>query len=358
MGRLLATGFSVTALSVTAFSVVSIMAAASCSSVVAQNADSGDFDLQAHRGGLGRVTENTIESFTNALEIGVTTLELDTQITEDGVAVVTHDRRVSDEKCIDTQPVAPDDPEFPYVGKYVNTLTLGQVQTLDCGSMPLTDHPDQRIVPGATIPTLQAVLDLVGSVDAPGVMLNVETKVEAGSPSETAPRSEFVETVLDTIRDSGFLDRVTIQSFDWGALQLVRRLEPSVPVVALTNGDFLQEGQEGASPWLGGIDIDDFGGDPIAAIDSFDASAFSPVQGTPQGGKVSDPDFRLYVTQDMIDSAHASGIAVIPWTVDDPETMNVLMDMGVDGIITDYPDRLRTVMNDRGLPLPPAVDVN
>ncbi|MDH6679216.1 glycerophosphoryl diester phosphodiesterase [Rhodococcus sp. LBL1] len=146
--------------------------------------------------------------------------------------------------------------------------------------------------------------------------------------------------------------RVTIQSFDWGALMLTRELEPSVPTVALTNGDFLQIGKPGASPWLGGLDIDDFGGDAIAAISTFGASAFSPVQGTPQGGKVSDPNFELYVTEEMVESAHAHDIKVIPWTVNDPETMHALMDLGVDGIITDRPDRLRTVLTERGMELP------
>ncbi|OZD07301.1 glycerophosphodiester phosphodiesterase [Rhodococcus sp. 06-235-1A] len=310
------------------------------------------FDLQAHRGGLGLVTESTIESFTNALQLGVNTLELDTQITEDGIAVVTHDRKVSDKKCVDSGALTPGDPEFPYVGKFVNTLTLAQIRTLDCGALTLADYPEQQRVPGARIPTLTEVLELVKSVDAPDVKLNVETKVEAGSPTETAPREQFVDTVLETIREAGMLDRITVQSFDWGALKLVRDAEPEVPVVALTNGDFLQVGQEGSSPWLGGIDIDDFGGDAIAAIDSFGASAYSPVQGSPQSGKVGDPDFELFVNRAMVDSAHERGIRVIPWTVDDPDTMRALMDLGVDGLITDYPDRVRTVMAERGLPLP------
>ncbi|OZD63574.1 hypothetical protein CH272_17905 [Rhodococcus sp. 05-340-1] len=67
---------------------------------------------------------------------------------------------------------------------------------------------------------------------------------------------------------------------------------------------------------------------------------------------VGDPDFELYVTQDMVDAAHERGIRVIPWTVDDPDTMRALMDLGVDGLITDYPDRVRAVMSERGLPLP------
>lgn len=350
------------ALTVVGLSMLAAVTFTACSSAEADRSpdprpqsSNGQFDLQAHRGGLGLVSESTLESFTTALELGVTTLELDTQITEDGIAVVTHDRQVSSKKCLDTAPVVEQDPEFPYVGKYVNTLTLAQIRTLDCGTLQLADYPEQRTVPGARMPTLADVLELAAS--APGIKLNVETKVEAASPTETAPREQFVDTVLGTIRAAGMLDRVTIQSFDWGALQRVREVEPALPTVALTNGDFLQIGQSGRSPWLGGLDIDDFDGDPIAAIRSFGASGFSPVQGNPQSGKVSDPDFELYVTQKMIDDAHAAGIQVIPWTVDDPETMNVLLDMGVDGIITDYPDRLRAVLSDRGMPLPDPVKV-
>ena len=106
------------------------------------------FDLQAHRGGLGLTVENTLASFGNALQLGVSTLELDVQITEDGQAVVTHDRKVNGAKCVDTAPATPGDPEYPYVGKYVNTLTLAQVRTLDCGSKTLPDFPGQQAVPG------------------------------------------------------------------------------------------------------------------------------------------------------------------------------------------------------------------
>lgn len=70
------------------------------------------------------------------------------------------------------------------------------------------------------------------------------------------------------------------------------------------NCDFLQVGQPGKSPWLGGIDIDDFGGDPLKAVESFGASAFSPVHGFPQDGKVTDPGYRPYVTKAMVDEAH------------------------------------------------------
>ncbi|MFC6287759.1 glycerophosphodiester phosphodiesterase family protein [Nocardioides sp. GCM10027113] len=314
------------------------------------------FDLQAHRGGLGLTVESTVPAFANALELGVSTLELHVQITEDRVAVVTHDRKVDDKKCRDTAPTTPGDPEWPYVGKYVHTLTLAQVKTLDCGSQRQPAHPDQELHPGERMPTLDRVLDLVNDYRAHGVLLNIETKVEAGAPSETAPRERFVQEVARDVREAGLVDQVTIQSFDWGALMRMAEVEPRFPTVALTNHDFLQVDQPGASPWLGGLDIDDFDDDPVAAVDSFGASAFSPVHGFPQHGTVSDPDYQPYVTRDMVDRAHRRGIAVVPWTVNDAPTMRSLMDVGVDGLITDYPDRLREVMAERGLRLPRGYD--
>jgi glycerophosphoryl diester phosphodiesterase len=132
----------------------------------------------------------------------------------------------------------------------------------------------------------------------------------------------------------------------------MRQVEPRLPLVALDNYDFLEIGKPGASPWLGGIDIDAFGGDPLKAIKSFGASAYSPVHGFPQDGKVTDPGYRPYVTKQMVDEAHRLGIKVIPWTVDDAPTTNKLIDDGVDGLITDYPDRLRTILAERGFRLP------
>jgi len=312
------------------------------------------FDLQAHRGGIALTTESTIPAFAKALRLGVTTLELDVQITEDGVAVVTHDRLVSPTTCRDTAPVTPGDQDFPYVGKYIKDLTLAQVRTMDCGSTTKPQFPAQQAVPGARMALLSEVFDLIEGYDADDVMLNVETKVEAGAPEQTAPRGQFVRVVAHEVRVAGLLDQVTIQSFDWGALMLMQRVEPHLPVVALTNGDFLQVGQPGASPWLGGIDIDDFDGDLVAAVASFGADALSPVQGTPQGGSINDPDFVPYVTRTMVEDAHDAGMVVIPWTVDDRDTMEYFMDLGVDGLITDRPDVLRDLMATRGLELPTA----
>ncbi|TCC44172.1 glycerophosphodiester phosphodiesterase [Kribbella capetownensis] len=323
---------------------------------VPASAHRGGFDVQAHRGGLGLTVESTIASFSHGLELGVSTLELDVQITQDGYAVVTHDRKVTGSKCRDTAPYTPNDPEYPYVGKFINTLTLKQVKQLDCGSLPQAGFPGQQPDPGARMPELRDIFALVHRYHANDVKLNIETKVEAGAPSETAPREQFVQVVAREVRTAKIGRQVTIQSFDWGSLMRMRQVAPELPLVALTNFDFLQVGQPGKSPWLGGLDIDDFGGDLVKATKSFGASAISPVHGFPQDGKVTDPDYRPYVTADMVKSAHKAGMKVIPWTVDDPPTMQSLIDDGVDGIITDYPDRLRPVVQENGFRLPKAYD--
>ena len=326
------------------------------------SADSGDsgrrsFDIQAHRGGIALTVENTLAAFSRALELGVSTLELDVQITEDGHAVVTHDRDPNPTKCRDTAPAFPGDPEFPYVPdtRYIKDLTLAQVQTIDCGSQTLPQFPGQQADPGARMPLLSDVLALVRERHAHRVALNVELKVEAGAPEQTAPRQQFVDVALGVIRAARMTRQVTVQSFDWGTLMAVRDAEPRLPIVALTNGQqFLQAGQAGASPWLGGIDIDDFGGDLVAAADSFGADAISPVHGDPQNGRVTDPGYRPFTTAVMVADAHDVGLAVIPWTVDDRATMQSLIDLGVDGIITDDPALLREVAADNGFRLPRA----
>jgi glycerophosphoryl diester phosphodiesterase len=315
------------------------------------------FDLQAHRGGIGMTTEESLEGFGKAMRLGVSTLELDTQITKDLKVVVNHDRQISAQKCRDTAPLTPGDPMYPYVGKYIKDLTLAQIKTMDCGYQQLPGFPEQEQIKGFRMVELKDVLDLVKSYHANQVKLNIETKVEAGAPEQTAPRELFVQRVFEEIRKSGIEKQVTIQSFDWGALMVMHRLAPSWPLVALTNYDFLQVGQPAASPWLGGIDADDYGGDFVRAAAAVPGvKALSPNYGFPQNGKVGDPGFRFYPDEAMVSAAHARGLKVIPWTCDDPATVEALMDMGVDGIITNYPNRVRQIMADRGMRLPKAYE--
>jgi glycerophosphoryl diester phosphodiesterase len=301
---------------------------------VAQAHHHREFDLQAHRGGIGLTVESTLKAFGKALELGVTTLELDLQITKDGREVITHDRKTNPAKCLDTSPAFPGDPAFPYAGKYVKDLTFAQVRTLDCGSTRWSQYPNQELSPGARMPTLAELFDLARKHRAWGIRFNIETKVEAAAPHETAPREQFVQRAVREIRRSGFLSNVTVQSFDWGTLMRLREVEPRIPLVALTQPEFLRPG----SPWTGGLNLDDFGGSVPRAVKSFGARALSPVH--------------TMTTKELVAEAHGQGLVVVPWTVDEESRMHEVIDTGIDGLITDYPDRLRKVLKERGFKLP------
>jgi len=315
-------------------------AAGTATSVLKANERNGSFDLQAHRGGRGEWTEESLAAFGNSLKLGVSTLELDTHLTEDGKIIVWHDDTIQANKCIDTAPATAGDPEFPYVGRRVAELSLAQVKTLNCGFTQLPGYPEQDVIEGNRIAELKDVYQLAEQHNAKKVRFNVETKVEDGKAGGDGMVA-LTKAVVAEVKASGAADRSTIQSFDWSSLNLTKKLAPELTLVALSSGDkWMQVGQPGAAPELGGIDIDTYGGSLAKA-----AAA--------QGYNVISPTFSS-VTPQMIAEAHQLGLGVIPWTVNKPADMERLMNQGVDGIITDYPTRRRTLMDERGLKLPKA----
>ncbi len=283
-------------------------------------AQAADFDLQAHRGGRGETTEESLRAFAKSLELGVSTLELDVVITKDHQPLVWHDPTIEPEKCTDTGPAFAGDPLYPYVGKLVHDLTLEQIGKLDCGK-PLKDFPHAEVVRNNKIATLPQVFALVDSYDA-DVRYNIETKVEADKPAESASPDEFVDVILAAVRSANKVERVEIQSFDWRTLPMVRQREPSIPLVAL---------------WDSTTAI----GDPI-------------IGALMVGANIVSPDYPVLVAdKTFVGRAHALGLKVIPWTIDDVDTMRTQITAGVDGIITDYPTLLRDVMRQLSMPLPP-----
>ena len=186
------------------------------------------FDLQAHRGGRGETTEESLRAFAKALELGVTTLELDIVVSKDAQPMVWHDPVIEDTKCADTHPAFPGDPQYPYVGKLVHDLTREQLRTLNCGKL-LSGFPDAEVVKGNRIATLPEVFALADPHHA-DVRYNIETKVEAEKPEMSAPPQQFVDVILAAVRSAGKTDKVEIQSFDWRTLPMVRAAEPSIPL--------------------------------------------------------------------------------------------------------------------------------
>ena len=292
------------------------------------------FDLQAHRGGRGETTEESLRAFAKSLELGVSTLELDIVLTKDGQPLVWHDPTIDAEKCADTGPAFADDPAYPYVGKLVHELTLVQIGTLDCGRR-LAEFPDAEVVRGNKIATLPQVFALADAYRA-GARYNIETKVEANHPGASAEPQEFVDVILAAVRAAGKVDRVEIESFDWRTLPMMRRAEPSIPLVALYN----EETWVPDSPWLAGINAAVIGDPMIGAL--------------MVGANIVSPRYQLVTGRPCVDHAHALGLKVIPWTVNDADAMREQIGYGVDGIITDFPTLLRHVLADLGMQLPPA----
>lgn len=298
------------------------------------------FDLQGHRGTRGNAPENTLAAFGRALAIGVDTLELDIGLTADGVVVVSHN--------IALDPAITRDASGRWLpagqGPLIRSLTLTQLQTYDVGRIrPDTPYARtfaaQQPHDGERVPTLAAVFDLVKSRGAP-VRFNIETKVDPTRPGDTASPETMVQALLQVVQDAGMASRVSIQSFDWRTLQLARKAAPAIPTVCLTvqgaGSDNVRDGR-----WTAGLRLEDAHGSVPALVKAAGCASWSPNAGA--------------VTQDLVKEAQSLGLQVIPWTVNAPADMDRLAGWGVDGLITDYPDRLREVMAARGMRVPKAL---
>ncbi|KAF8253194.1 glycerophosphoryl diester phosphodiesterase [Wilcoxina mikolae CBS 423.85] len=301
--------------------------------------------VQAHRGGLGLRPESTLYAFSYALEIGSNVLEMDTVFTKDGVPVIWHDHQISAAKCKDT---AKGGENFPYVGKFIADLTLAQVKTLDCGSQQLPKHTQAKLYPGAQIPTLEEVLELVHCYGDKQVEINLETKIDPLAPHETLPVEKYITDLIPLLKKHNLDTRTFIQSFDWRTLIGIKQRFPETRTVALLDDTTIVP-ENGVYPWLGGLNLDDFGGDFVKAAKSIGAVVLSPVHGVPSSSSVNTPGYKPFVTKELVEKAHEEGLKVIPWTVDDESTIAKLMDDGVDEIISNYPERVMFVGRDRGM---------
>jgi glycerophosphoryl diester phosphodiesterase len=305
------------------------------------------FDLQAHRGGRGLAPENTLAAFRNALGLGVSTLELDTGVTRDGVVVVSHDPVLNPDLTRDAAGRWLESP-----GPAVFHLRLADLQKYDVGRLrPGTAYAARfataAAVDGERIPTLAAVFALAAKAGNRTVRFNVETKMDPGHPENTPAPDAFAEAVIAVVRRAGMARRTTLQSFDWRTLRHAQKVAPDIATVCLTvqqpGDDNIQLGQPGPSPLLAGFDVDDFGGSVPRLVRAAGCAVWSP----------NARDLR----PPQVAEAHAQGLTIVPWTVNEEADMNALAEAGVDGMISDYPDRLRRVLSGRGLALPAATPV-
>ncbi|KAI0768633.1 PLC-like phosphodiesterase [Trametes elegans] len=319
------------------------------------------YDVQAHRGGRGNTVENTLPSFAWALIDGTTTLELDNGITKDGHVVVWHDEEIVPAKCVDTHPVHPGDPDFPYVGKYIANLTLAQLRTLDCGSKRQHGYPLQLTYPGTRISTLQEVFEFVGCADPQHeVLWNIESKVDARFPNRTRSIADFVEKQHAVFARSPYKDAITYQSFDWRTLIAMKHFDSTIVTSALIDDETGLMPDNSTTPWLAGIRLDAFPGPTLSeqvaqAAAHIGADILSPSAESYET-PVPDPaleGYMTFTTREMVKEAHKLGLFVKPFTVNRMNIVEELLDWKVDGIITDYPSVVRRLVQQQGLPVAP-----
>jgi glycerophosphoryl diester phosphodiesterase len=299
------------------------------------------FDLQGHRGARGLAPENTLAAFAKALEVGVTTLETDLAVTSDGVLVLSHDPVLNPDIVRGA-----DGGWLSAPGPAINTLTFAEIKRFDVGRLdPSSKYarqfPAQKPVDGERIPALAELFELVNR-SKKAVRFNIETKVAPDKPAQSPDPETFARLLVEAIRAARLRSRATIQSFDWRTLLAAKNLAPEIETVCLTDPSTLRDKSGGAgrapSPWLAGLDPADHGGS-------------APRLATAAGCGTWSPRFSE-LTPALVAEAHGLALKVVPWTINAREDMARIIDMKADGLITDYPDRAREVMAEKGLPLP------
>lgn len=303
------------------------------------------FDLEGHRGARGRFPENTLPAFAFALGTGVSTLELDTAVTRDGIVVVSHNRRLNPDITR-----GPDGRWIEPPGAIIRSLDLAELKRHDVGTLrPGTRYaaafPNQQAVPGTPIPTLAELVELVQRAGNRTVRFNIETKLSPLEPDEALASDAFARTLVAELRRLGIADRSMVQSFDWRTLRIVQAEAPEIPTVYLTleQGGEANVRRDAPSPWLAGLTLDAAGGSLPRLVKEAGGKVWSPYF-----GDLAEPALR---------EAQALGLKVVTWTVNRREDMERLIALGVDGIISDYPDLLREVLAQRGIAVPPATPV-
>ena len=286
-------------------------------------------EIQGHRGARGLLPENTIPAFERAILLGVDVLELDLGMTRDGVPVVHHDRALDPDRTRDA-----DGAWLAQPGPFLNTLDLATLSEFDVGraapgSRIAERFPEQVPRDGTRIPALAEVLALGRRPGAGGIRFNIETKLTPLAPEESAGPEEFARAVVGVLQSEGMVDRADLQSFDWRVLHAARKLAPGLSTVCLTAEqrwhDNILRGPPGPSPWTAGLDIEAFGGSVPRLVQTAGCAAWSP--------------YYRDLTEETLAEARALGLRVVVWTVNEVDEMLALARLGVDGIITDYPDR-------------------
>lgn len=277
------------------------------------------FEVQGHRGARGMLPENTLPSFIAAVEAGAHGIEVDLLMTKDEEIVIHHDFFLNPKICqyLDGSPIQ----EIALIKE----STLTKLKELDCGSRPHPHFPGQRLIPGTSIPTLKELLHILSLESHPNakmIRLNLEIKSDPATPHYIPTPDLIVKKIASIVHENGFANRVYYSSFDFGLLAEMRRQNADC-----TLGLILDE----ESLIAQGIDPFDWLPTVISIAHSLQATTISPHYGL--------------MTAEVVDRLHQANLRAIPWTVNHESICQHLIEMGADGIITDYPIDMLTFVN-------------
>ena len=269
-----------------------------------------DFDLQGHRGAVGLFPENSIIGFIETVKLGVTTLEMDVVITKDNKVLVSHEPWISNKKCID---IRGNDISDDILTENIYTMNFDEIKNFDCGALPNPDHADQKKV-SVIKPLLTEVISKVEGVSQSKIRYNIEIKSQIDGDQIFHPKfNEFVDLVVSDIRSKNIESRVTIQSFDFRVLKYLKNQYPSFKISMLVNENY-------------------------NFSNIFDDLGFYP--------DIYSPNFKN-LTYEIVKKVQEKKIQVIPWTVNSNDDIAKILELGVDGIISDYPDRVKYILNEK-----------
>jgi glycerophosphoryl diester phosphodiesterase len=274
-----------------------------------------------HRGARGLYPENTLTGFAGALALGVDAVELDVALTADGVVAVSHDPALNPDITRDASGAWLREP-----GPLIRSVNAAELAAYDVGRLrPGTPYaalfPEQSPRDGEHVPWLSEVLQIGKGTD-----FIIELKTFPADPEHSASGPELARAVVAAADAAGVTSRITVEGFDWRGPRHLRRIRPEVRLAWLTRAETVRD----AALWWDGPHPADFGGSVPRAVAA-------------EGGPIWAPDYSD-LTRDQVDEAHTLGLTVVPWTVDNPQDMVRLIGWGVDGIVTDRPDRARQIV--------------
>ena len=327
------------------------------------------FDFEPHRGGRDARPENTLYSYAYAIEMGATSIECDMQLTKDNNIVMSHNPILN-----------PDITRYKGTNKYVEagkydirTMTLPEIKKFDVGVMDSVTNPDHyynghgksQVTPeSAEIPTIDELFQLIKDSGFKG-LVNIETKsypdpeYPDGYKNNVDPK-RFVDVFYSKVKQYGMEDQVVLQSFDWATIKYMKEKDANIATSALwceqkdwgRDSECIRTFENTISPWIN-VDVKDpkYATDKQIGGGSVNSRVIQAAHAI--GADVVSP-YYPEISMDDVDLAHRLGMKVVPWTVNSLEAMDMLYNMGVDGMISDKPWILRAYLEKKGAKLRPT----